>query len=161
MIIERLFVLGPSSQLTAGIVSAGEVSRWKAYLEREGQPLLSCPLDFKSILRVKRFPLPTAGAPQVAFILEYDDPDAEGSLFPGVVTWRMYFRDVHGIEADSTSDLVLAQQLAGWSDQRIARYSAIELDEAIDDDALEHTEYNDKMIEFAEADDVYVKCAWS
>jgi hypothetical protein len=106
--IEKLFVLGPKSRLSEGIVGVRDASRWKSYLEREGVPLLSCPPDCKSILRVDTVPMHTAGAPLVAFRLEYDDPEADESLFPEVGTWRIYFRDVHGIEADSTGDLVLA-----------------------------------------------------
>jgi hypothetical protein len=162
--VEKLFVLGPDSRLSEGIVGVRDASRWKSYLEREGLPPLSCPTDFKSILRVNRVLVNTPGAPLATFRLEYDNPEADESLFPEVVTWRIYFRDVHGIEADSTSELVLALQLAGWSDQRIARYSAIELDEAIDDHSPEYEEHNENTLEFTESNDVYVgpgECAFA
>jgi len=78
--------------------------------------------------------------------------------------WSGGFRDVHGIETDLMSDLVLALQLAGWSEQRIARYSAIELDGAIDHDSPEYEEHTNKILEFAKADDVYIgpdECAFA
>jgi hypothetical protein len=148
-VIERLFVLGPCSRLTEGIVGVADAARWKSYLQHEKQPPLSGPAEVKSFLLAKR---DSSDETQAAFSLEYYDPDMGEGLFPDAVTWRIYLRDVHGIEVDSTRELVQALRLAGWSEEQIARYSAIDLDAAIEG-GPEFQEHTQKLVE---ADDVYV-----
>ncbi len=100
-VIERLFVLGPSSRLSEGIVGFADAARWKSYLQHENQPPLSSPTEVKSFLLAKRV---SPDEVQATFSLEYWDPEMEDSLFPEVLTWRIYFRDVHGIEAEVPAD---------------------------------------------------------
>src|SRR5262245_60804529 len=79
-VMERLFVLGPSSRLSEGIVGVAEAARWKSYLQHEDQPPLSGPTQIKTFLLADRVP---SREGQAVFSLEYWDPEMEEeSLFP-------------------------------------------------------------------------------
>lgn len=157
--VEKLFVLGPTTQLTEGVVSEADAARWRRYLENEGQPLLRSPTEVRSLMNCKVETPRVPEGPQPEYLLEHLDPATEGtSLFPGELTWQLYFRDVHGIYAESTEELLSALETAGWPESKMARFRNLDLNEVIPLDSPEDKEYVEKTLEFAAQDDVYVSC---
>jgi hypothetical protein len=105
------------------------------------------------------------GKPRTAvYELEFHDSEAEEALFPSSVTWRTFFKDVHGLEAESASGLLNALKMAGWSDEQIARYRGIDLDGVIPDDAPERKEYDEHRLTLCESEEVFIgplECAYA
>ena len=74
------------------------------YLKWEGQPTLNAPRDGRSVLRAERALPPRDPEADVEFRLELLDPDIELYTSGEGGAWRMYFEDVHNIDAATWND---------------------------------------------------------
>lgn len=157
--VEKLFVLGPVTRLGDGVVSEADAARWRNYLEREGQALLRAPAVPRALINCRHEGARVPDGPQPEYLLEYLDPAmANESLFPEEVTWQLYFRDVHGIFAESTEELVQRLEDAGWPAEKVDRFRDLPLDGVVAPGSPEDEEYTAKTLEFAAQDDVYTTC---
>lgn len=138
--MEKYFVIGPSTQIAGGIVGEAEVARWKAYLQREGQPPLKVTAEARATLRAERVLPPQDPEADIEFLLELFEPEFEFED-PGPVTWRVYFQEVHHIFASSRSNLVAALRDADWPEARIARFADVNLDDELPKGSEEDGEY--------------------
>jgi hypothetical protein len=149
MVFERAFLVGHTTSLKEGVVSADQFERWRDYLQREGHPLLRCPDSAESVLYAWRNP----NSP--GYQLHLHLSDITNGVFPGEPTWAEYFRDVEGFTADTAEELAAEMDAAGWEEHHIDRYRDVDLEAEVPEDTPEWQKYQEYVDEELDSPEMF------